>query len=101
MRDKDLTTVTEADQSAVALAKADPASSLELPPSSPARRDQSSHPDIESHANSMKTIAKTFFNRHTFDYPIRIVVLSDQRESKGTTFCALLTWWKGGASAPP
>jgi hypothetical protein len=27
---------------------------------------QSSHPDIESHANPMKTKAKTFFNRHSF-----------------------------------
>jgi hypothetical protein len=39
-----------------------PASRLQLP----ASRIQSSHPDIESHANPMKTIAKTFFNRHTF-----------------------------------
>jgi len=34
----------------------------------PARRGQSSHPDIESHANPMKKKAETFFNRHTFAF---------------------------------
>jgi hypothetical protein len=44
--------------------------STPTPPSPPAADSfrQSSHPDIESHANSMKTKAETFFNRHTFAF---------------------------------
>jgi hypothetical protein len=37
---------------------------------------QSSHPDIESHAISMKTMAEIIFNRHTFtSLPINLARL--------------------------
>jgi len=52
-----------------------PAPSIELSVT-PALLSQSSHPDIGSHANSVKTNAETFFNRHTF-----AVFVSNRHES--------------------